>query len=214
MRLEADLALGTEAAAEVRHDDADPVLRQAEGLRDASPGRERHLGRRPDRDVVALPLGEDRPRLDRDGVRAVGDVAALDDDVGLRHPGVRVALDDRRVRGDVPFADDVVIDLVNRPVVVDELAVGTDGRLQVRNGREDLQIDVDQRRGAGRDLRRGRGDGGDQLPFPADDIPGEQRAVLHEGAVPDVGHVGRGQDGMDAGERSGRGRIETADAGM
>ena len=96
LRLEAELALRAEAAAEVRHDDPDPVLGQAERLGDTGPDRERDLRRRPDRDVVALPLGEDRPRLDRDRVRAVGDVAAGDDDVRAGHGGLGVALDDRR----------------------------------------------------------------------------------------------------------------------
>jgi hypothetical protein len=45
MRLEADLALGSEAATEVGHDHPYAVLGQAEGLGDAGPGRERDLCR-------------------------------------------------------------------------------------------------------------------------------------------------------------------------
>ena len=96
LRLEPKLALRAEPAAEVGHDDADLVLGMPSVSATPRPDHERHLRRRPDRDVVALPLGDDRPRLDRDGVRAVGDVAARDDDIGLGHAGVGVAFDDRR----------------------------------------------------------------------------------------------------------------------
>ena len=96
LRLEAKLTLRAEATAEVGHDDPDLVQRHAECLGDAGPDPERDLRRRPDRQVVALPVGDDRPRLDRDGVRAVSDVPVRDDDVRVGHAGVGVALDDRR----------------------------------------------------------------------------------------------------------------------
>ena len=50
-----------------------------QGLAHAGAGIERHLRRRPDRDLVALPLGDDGTWLDRRGVAPVGDVAAGDD---------------------------------------------------------------------------------------------------------------------------------------
>ena len=64
----------------------------SEGLAHAGAGVERHLRRGPDRDLVALPLGDDGTRLDRRGVAAVGDVAAGDHVVGLGHAGFDIAL--------------------------------------------------------------------------------------------------------------------------
>ena len=78
-----EFALPAEPAAEVRHDDADVALGHLEGRRNARAGDVGHLGRRPDGHPVALPLGDRRVWLDRDGVGHVGDVALLHD---LRRP--------------------------------------------------------------------------------------------------------------------------------
>ena len=74
---EVEVALRAEPAAEERHDHAHVRLGDAERLGDAGAGGVRHLGRRPDGDLVALPLRDDRARLDRHALHGVGDVPAL-----------------------------------------------------------------------------------------------------------------------------------------
>ncbi len=122
LRLESELTLRPEPAAEMGHDDPDLVLRHLEGLGDSVLDDERDLGRRPDRDLVAMPLGDDGPRLDRHGMRAVGLVAATDDDVGRHHRSLRVPPDDRRAGRDVVGTDEVLVGVVLGPALVDERA--------------------------------------------------------------------------------------------
>ena len=57
--LEVEVALAAEPAAEMGHDDPDPVLGDLEDLRGLAAGGERDLGARVDRDPVAGPVGGD-----------------------------------------------------------------------------------------------------------------------------------------------------------
>ena len=82
--LEVEVALRAEAAAEERDDHANVRLGDPERVGDAGARGVRHLRRRPDGHAVALPLRDDRARLDRDALHRVGDVAAADDGVGSR----------------------------------------------------------------------------------------------------------------------------------
>ena len=102
--LEVEVALGAEAAAEQRDDDPHVRLGKLQDAGDAGPRGVGNLGRAPDGDPVAVPLGEDRPRLDRRALRGLGHVPALDDDVCALHRGVGVALHDGREAEDVPFS--------------------------------------------------------------------------------------------------------------
>ena len=158
-----------------------------------------------------LPLGDRRVWLDRDGVGHVGDVALLHDRVGRRQRCLDVALHDRRARGVVAFTDDVLRGRVARPALVDERrAVGERG-LDVAHDRKRLVVDVDQRRGLAGDLGgRGR-DRRDDLALVAHDVAGEERAVLDERAVADVGHVVLGEDAEHAGERPCASGVDRAD---
>ena len=70
-----------------------------------------------------VPLGDDRARLDRHPVRAVGHVAALDDHVGARHRGVRVPLTIVECPSRLPSQTEVLVGLVGAPVRVDERRV-------------------------------------------------------------------------------------------
>ena len=83
--LEVEVALRTEAPAEERHDHADVRLGNVERVGDARACGVGNLRRRPDRDPVALPLGDDRARLDRDALHGVGDDSAR----GRRRPHLR-----------------------------------------------------------------------------------------------------------------------------
>ena len=75
MRFEVEIAFRSESTAEQRDDDADVRLREVEGAGDAGTGRKRDLGRGPNGHLFSLPLGKDRPRLDRSTLGGVGDVA-------------------------------------------------------------------------------------------------------------------------------------------
>jgi hypothetical protein len=209
-----ELALAAEPAAQVRDDDADVALGDLEGGRDARACDVRHLGGRPHRHSVALPLRDRGVRLDRDGVGHVGDVALLHDGVGRRQRRVDVALHDRRAGGVVALADDIVGGRVIGPALVDEGGAVLQCGLDVAHDRQLLVLDVDQRRRLARDLRRGGGDRGDDLALVTDDVAGEQRTVLDEGAVADVGHVLVGHHAEDARQRARPGRVDRADAGV
>jgi hypothetical protein len=129
--LEVKVALGAEPAAEERHDHAHVGLRDLEDMRDSAPRGERHLRRRPDGHAVALPLGENRPRLDGSALGGVDEVPALDDDVRRRERGRGVALDDRGVAEHVAVAAHLVVALVRGPLLVDQRRVVGRGRLDL-----------------------------------------------------------------------------------
>ncbi len=212
--LEMALALGPEAAAHVGHRDPDPVLGQLQRLGHERSGGERNLRRRPDRDLVATPLGDDGPRLDRRALGAIRHEAARDDDVRARHRRVRVALDDGRSRGFVAITDDALVDLVVGPALVDERRVRGQRRVQVRDHRQGLVVDLDQVGRLARDRRRQRGHGRDDLALPADHVLREQRAILDEEPVADVGHVGGRDDRHDPGQGLRLRGVESADPGV
>ncbi len=148
------------------------------------------------------------------GVRAVGDEAALDDEVGIAHALLDVALDDRRVRGVVAVAHHAVGVAVGGPVDVHERRVGRQRGLEVVDDRQLLVLDLDQVDGLLRDLGRERRDGRDGVALVAHVLLAEEVAILHEVAVEDVGHVGVGRDGEHAGERLRLGRVEPRDAAV
>ena len=110
--LEVEVALRAEASTEQRHDDPNVRLRDLQGVRDACARRVRDLGGRPDGDPVALPLRDDRARLDRDSLDGIGHIASLDDDVGPGERRVCIALHDRRVPEGVAVAAERLVGLV------------------------------------------------------------------------------------------------------
>ena len=199
--LEVEVALGAEAAAEQRDDDADVRLGDLERVGDAAAGGVRHLGRRPHRHLVALPLRDDRARLDRDAVDGIGHVAALDDDVGARERRLDVALHDRRVAERVAVAAERLVALVALPVGVDEGRVVRERRLEVGHDRERLVVDLDQRGCLLGDLGGRRRDARDDVALEAHGVLREEPAVLDHAPVEHVRHVLVGHDGEHAGER-------------
>ena len=202
MRLEVEVALRAEAAAEERHDDADVGLGNAERVRDPGAGDVGHLRRRPDRDPVALPLRDDRARLDRDALRRVGDVAAADDDVGRCERGVDVALHDRREAEHVVVAAERLVALVRLPVRDARAARRRRAPPRSRSRTGSGSRSTSTSAAASRAISGvSRGDPGDDVALEADGVAREEPPVLHHAAVEDVGDVLVRDDGDHARER-------------
>ena len=209
--LEVEVALGPEAAAEERHDDPDVRGRDLEHVGDAVACGVGDLRRRPDGDPVALPLRDHGAWLDRHSLDGVGHVAALDDDVGLRERRVGIAFHDRRVAERVAVRAERLVALVALPVRVDErCAVGERG-LEVGDDGQRLVVDLDQRRRLLGDLRRRRGDTGDDVALEAHRVLREEAPVLDHAAVEHVGDVLVGDDGEHAGEGPRLRRVDPRD---
>ena len=200
VRLEVEVALRSEAAAEERHDDADVGLRNPERVRDPGARDVRHLGRRPDGHPIALPLRHDRARLDRHALRRVGDVAAADHDVGRLECRVHVALHDRGEAEQVVVAAEHVGAVVGLPVRVHERRVVAERGREVGHHLERLELDLDERGCGTRDLGRGRRDPGHDVALEADGVAREEPPVLHHAAVEEVGDVLVRHDGDHARE--------------
>jgi hypothetical protein len=214
VRLEVEVALAAEPAAEQRDDDPYVGLGHPERVGHPGPRGERHLRRAPDRDPVAGPLGEDRPRLDRRRLRRLGDVPAADDDVGGGHRGVRITLDDRRPAEDVAVPAQVLVGRVARPVLVDQRGARLGVRHVVGQRGQHLVLDVDRRGRLAGHLPSARGHGRHDLALEADDVLGEQVTVLGEPAVADPGDVGVSDHGDHPGDRPGPRRVDPDDPGV
>jgi hypothetical protein len=212
LALEVQIALGAEAPAEERHDHADVGLGHLQGLGHTGSRRVGHLRRGPDGDLVALPLRDDGARLDRDALRRVGDIAALDDDVGGRHRRVGVPLDDRVIRHRVAVRDDVLVLVVGREIGMDERGPRLHRLLEIGDRGQRLVVDLDQAGGLGGDLGRERRDTGDDLALEAHDVLGEQVSILHEGAEAHVGQLVLRHDRDDAGQGARLRGVDAQDA--
>ena len=210
--LEVELALATKATAKVGDDHAHGVLGHLERMGDTSAGVKRHLRRGPDRDLIAMPLGNDRARLDRGGVLHVGHVATTDDGVGLGHPLVDIAEDERGAASVVAVAHDVKGVAVRLPIGVHERGARGSRLFDVVHHRQRLNVDLDQvERGLCNGGSRG-GDSGDDLALEAHPLTREQATVLDVRTVLKVGNVGVCDDGEHAGESLGFAGVETRDA--
>ena len=113
--LREDLHLEPEAAADVRAHDPHARLRQAERIGERRAHQRRRLVARPDRQRLAVPVGENAPDLERRGRAAAVLERLADDDRRAREGAVDVALP-------VPTLEE---DLVRRERLVDR----RDGRL-------------------------------------------------------------------------------------
>ena len=212
VRLEVEAALAAEAATEMRDDDADLVLRELEGLGDTGAGRERHLRGGPDGDLLAMPFGDDGARLDRRGVRHVGDVALADDVVGGGEAGLDIAVDDRRMARVVAVAHDVVVVGVRLPIGVHQRGARLERGLDVVDDGHRLDVDLDQVARALGDLVRDRGDTGDDIALEVDVLLREQAAVVDVLAEAGIGNVGVGDDREHARQCLRLGRVDARDA--
>ena len=214
MGLEVEVALGPEAAAQQRDDDAHAGLGNLQRVCDAPPGLEGNLRGRPHRELVALPVRQHRARLDRHAVRAVDQVAAAHDHVGLRHRAVGIALDDRRVAERVAVAHERLVGAVCLPLLVHEVGALRHRRFEVGNRRQRLVLDLDQVDRLLGDLGSQRRDPGDDIALPAHLLAGEQPPVLHHASVLHIRHVLVGDDGQNPGQGPRRLGVDPQQAGM
>ena len=177
-------------------------------------GRVRHLGRRPNRHLVAQPLRNHRAWLYRHALHGVGHVPALDNDICRCERGVGVTLDDRRVAEQVARAPELLDALVGLPVGMDERCLAFERGREVGHDRERLVVDLDQRRRLLGNLGRRRGDARDDVALEPDRVLREEPAILDHAAVEHVRHVFVGDDGEHAGERPRLRRVDARDLGV
>ena len=208
-RLHLRVRLRSEAAAQVRHLDAHVRDRDSEQVGDLGAHEERVLAGRPERDLVALDLGDHRVRLHRVLVDGREGVLALDDDVRPREDRLELAAVDPVPVADVPVTrrdlPQAVEEAGLRLALGDELRVGGGRVRHVRDHRQLLVLDLDQLDGRGCG-RHGLGrDRGDLLSVEAHLVDRQDRPVLDRVPVVgvDVVEVGAGEDADDAGHALG-----------
>ena len=222
-RLEVDVVLAAEAAAELgrRHLHLRDVHRQQLG--DLGPHHEVALRRGPDLGDAAVGVVRDRGlRLDVALVRRLGAELALDDDVGLGETGVDVAelggQHGREVRRLGRRRRDALGDLV----LVQQRRVGGHRLLDVDDVRQHLVLDLDQLQRALGDQLRGGGDGSDGVAV-VQHLLARHHAARHVAEVDHEfarggnqhGHVGEviaGDHGLDAGQLLGGRGVDALDA--
>ena len=216
-RLHLRVRLRAEAAAEVGDDDADVGDRHLEQRGDLGAHEERVLAGRPERDLVALDLGDDRVRLHRVLVDGGERVLAFDHVLGVGEDRLDLAAVDAVAVADVAFgrlqlAEAVEETRPQRPVVELRRVL----RQRLLDGADDgelLVLDVDALQGR----QRGRlvlgGDRGDGLAGEADAVDRDDRPVS-DGVAPvgvDIAEVGGGEDADDACHALGLGRVDGDD---
>ena len=216
-RLHLRIRLRAEAAAQVRDDDAHVGDRYLEQRGDLCAHEEGVLTRSPERDLVALDLGDDRVRLHRVLVDGGERVLALDHVLGVGEdsfdlPTVdAVAVADVAVGG-LQLAEAVEETRAQRPVVELRRVLGQ--RLLDRaHDCELLVLDVDALQGRQRRRLVLGGDRRDGLARETDAIDGHDRPVLDR-MTPvriDVLQVGCREDADDAGHALGFGRVDGDD---
>ncbi len=219
------LALGAEAAADVRCDDAHRVFGNGELLGDELPDVVRDLRRRVDHDLVAVEPagrrgdGHDRARLDRGAGDAVVDELEGDDVLRLG--------EGRLGGGDVAALE--AHDEVAGGLRVELGRVGLRRVAHVDDRRQRRPVDRHELRGVERLIARSGNHHSDRLADVAHALARERpaRRLVHSRAVgagnapqrchrPDAvgGHVGAGVDGDDARRGGGGLRVDAVDAGV
>jgi hypothetical protein len=134
-----DLELPAEPTTDVGRDHAQLVLRDAGDQRQHHPQDVRDLGGRPQREVVALRLHDDRARLHERRDEPLLHEPPADDDIGVGERLLGVT-----GRAGLPAVEDEVEAGVRVQVVVDQVGAVLDGLLHVQDRRQDVVVDVDQ----------------------------------------------------------------------
>ena len=212
--LEVEVTLGAEPTTEQRHDDPHLGLGDLEGLGDPGARGEGDLRAGPHRDRVAGPLRDDGARLDGHALSSLGDVTALDHDVGAGHRDIRVALDDGRPAQDVAVSSESLIRGVGLPLRVEHDGIRVHVGDIVGGAGQDFVFDLDQRSGLPGNLDRPGSDAGDDVALPEHHLLGEQATIFGHPPVTHIRDVLVGDDGEHAGEGLGRGRVDPHDPGM
>jgi hypothetical protein len=219
-RLHLRVRLGPEAAAEVRHLDADVGNRHAEEVGDLGADEERVLTARPQRDLVAVDLCDHRVRLHRVLVDGRERVLALDDEIGMREHRLDLALVEAIPVADVPVARRELPEPVEQSGlgvdVGDERRSRRDRLLHVADDGQLLVLDDDR---VERRCRLGgglRGDRSDLLAVEAHLVDRDDRTILDRVPVVriDVTEIDTGEYADDAGHPRGLGRVDRDDAAM
>ena len=183
------------------------------------------LGRAPELRLAVLgDAGDAGVGLDVALVHGLGLVLALEDDVGLAEPGVRVAELELNAFGDVRRLVGCGVDAVGVHVVVEDGGVLLHGLDHVDDVGQGLVLDRDQVERVAGDGGAGRRHGGHRVAVVEDLVTGHdvERDVAivdlhlagrHE-LGPHLAEVRRGDHGLDAGQRLGPTRVDGLDAGV
>jgi len=144
----------------------------------------------------------------------VGREALLEDVIGLDPAALDVAHHDAGAIADVAVALEDRDRGVVAPALVDQGRAGRERGGQVEHRWQRLVLRLDRGQGRLRGLEGDRGDRRHRLAHVADHVRGEDRLVLHRGAVADVGRVGRGDDRAHAGDARGARGVEPHQTGV
>ena len=151
-------------------------------------------------------------RLDRHGVRHVGEVSALNDLVGLGEALRNVALGDVDVGGVVALPHRALLRRIRLPGGVHKRCLRFERNFGVEHRVQRLVVDLDERAGLLGELGRQCGDCGDHFAFVADNVLREQRSVLNRRAILNVWDVLLRDHGQNAGKFACLARVQPRDA--
>ena len=138
----------------------------------------------------------------------------LEDVVGLHPAALDVAHHDAGAIAHVAVALEDRDRGVGAPPLVHERRAGRERGGQVQHRRQRLVHRLDGGQGRLRRLEGDRGHRRERLAHVADHVRGEDRLVLHRGAVAHVGGVGRGDDRPHAGHGRGARGIDPHETGV
>ena len=221
-RLELDVELGAEAAAEIRHLDAHPVLRPAEQPRDLGAHERRTLRGGVDGDAGLLPVADRRERLEREMQHLLGAEGVLEHVLGVGEGLVDVAAAQLEVERDVGALAALEVLEIGEGAGRLELLVHQDLRGQrldlVEDRRQFLVFGDDQLRRLLGDMRIGGEHHRDRLADVAHLVDRQDRLVVEcrpvIGLRDDLAHVVDGDDAIDAGHLLGRAGVDRLDAAV
>ena len=197
--------LAAEAAADGAHDEAHLVDRLRDDARQhVAVVRDVLAGREDGDDAVVIDVGQAGLRLEVGVLDLLGGVDFLDDQIGFGEAPL-----------DVADADRDVLDHVVGRVVVQHGGARPHRLVGIEHCRQRFVDDLDLGQGAPGDQRILGGHRGHLLADVAHLAARHDRLVVHEHAeVVDAGHIGTGDDALDARHGLGFGCVDGNDAGM
>jgi hypothetical protein len=206
-------ALPAEVTADRGQVDADPLLGELERVGEQLLEAEGHLVRRPHLDPpVAVDRHDARVGLDIAVMRQLRPEGVLENAVRLAEPGFHVAQREAQDRLHVRVRSLGRRALVGPRVLVDEGGARLDRGGGIDDRRQILVLHVDEGERLFRDVGVKGGDHRDLLADEAHAVAGQHGHVEHAPPHQNVREVLRREDGQDAGERLGLGRVDADDA--